>query len=795
MMQMKRVAVLGGGVMGSTIAAHLANAGLEVLMLDIVPQDITEEEKAKGLTLESPAVRNRLAAKGLEKAIKAKPAAFFLQEYASLVEVGNFDDDMGKIRECDWVIEVVVENMEIKKKLFAEKVVPNIAAGAVLSTNTSGLSVNEMAQVLPENVRQNFILTHFFNPPRYMRLVEIAPCRDTSPEMVSHMADFIGKRLGKGIVHAKDTPNFVGNRIGVYAMLNCIKHMLEMELTVEEVDAITGPATARPKTAMFRTADFVGIDTLVHVVNDSYQLLTEDEERDIFKMPEFIAKMMENGLLGDKTGKGFYRKEKSAEGTQIFYYDYRTGEYKPRQKPGFASIQSARQIEEPAERLKAVINGKDKAADFAWKNLRDTFIYTVKRIPEIAGDIVNIDNAMKWGFNWELGIFEMVDALGIQYFIERAEKDGVAVPATLKKAERFYKYEGGRKYFYDLVTGEYREVPFPPDRIKLEILKQSGGVVEENAGCSLVDLGDGVFCCEFHSKMNTIGGDTLSMIIKAIRRAEEEGLGLVLGNQGANFSVGANLMLLAVALAEGAFDDIDMMVRTFQRTSMALKYARVPVVAAPFNLTLGGGCEFALHADAVNAHAETYMGLVEVGVGLLPAGGGTKEMAIRAIGLAEQYGTDASPYIFKFFQNIGLAKVSTSAAELYDMGYMREGDAITMNFDSLLADAKQKALVMARNYRPQKPLENLRAPGRSVAASIKSQIWNLKMGGFATEYDAEIGNIIADVITGGDVPSGTLITEQYLLDLEREGFLRLCGNRKTAERIQHMLKKGKPLRN
>jgi len=795
MIQINRVAVLGGGVMGSTIAAHLANAGLEVLMLDILSQDITEEERAKGLTLESPEVRNALAAKGLKNAIKAKPAAFFLKEYASLVEVGNFDDDMEKIRNCDWVIEVVVENMEIKKKFLAEKVVPNIAEGTVLSTNTSGLSVNEMARVLPESVRKNFILTHFFNPPRYMRLVEIAPCRDTNPDVVSHMADFIGKRLGKGIVYAKDTPNFVGNRIGIYAMLNSIKHMLEMGLTVEEVDTIAGPATARPKTAMFRTGDFVGIDTLVHVVNNSYRLLTEDEDREIFKVPEFIAKMVDKGLLGNKTGKGFYRKEKSAEGTKIFYYDYRTGEYKPLEKAGFVSIQSARQLDDPAKRLKAVITGKDKAAEFAWKNLRDTLIYTVKRIPEISDDIVNVDNAMKWGFNWELGPFEMLDALDVRYFVDRTEKDGVAVPEALKKAERFYKYEGGRKFFYDLGTGGYREVPFRPDRIKLEILRQSGGVVEENAGCSLVDLGDGVFCCEFHSKMNSIGGDILSMTLKAIRRAEKEGVGLVVGNQGGNFSVGANLMLIAVALAEGAFDDIDMMVRTFQRTTMALKYATVPVVAAPFNMTLGGGCEFAMHADAINAYAETYMGLVEVGVGLLPAGGGTKEMAIRAMALADKYGTDVSPYIFKFFKNIGLAKVSTSAAELYDMGYMREGDAITMNSDSLPADAKLKVLTLARNYRPKKPLKNLKAPGRSVGASIKSQIWNLKMGGFATGYDAEIGGIIADVITGGDVPSGTLIHEQYLLDLEREGFLRLCGNKKTAERIRYMLKKGKPLRN
>ncbi len=795
MRQLNRVALLGAGVMGSTIVAHLANSGLEVLLLDMVPQVLTEEEKAKGLTLESPEVRNRFAAKGLENAVKAKPAAFYLKNYAGLVEVGNFDDDIGKIKDCDWVVEVVVENMEIKKKLLSEKVVPNLAEGTILSTNTSGLSVNEMAQVLPRSVRRNFILTHFFNPPRYMRLLEIAPCRDTDPEVVSFMADFISRRLGKGVVYAKDTPNFIGNRIGVYAMFNSIRHMLEMGFTVEEVDAVAGPATARPKSAAFRTADLVGIDTIVHIAHNTYQLLTGDEERDIFKVPDFLAGMVEGGLLGNKAKKGFYRKEKTAEGKNIFFYDYKTGEYKPIAKPKFASIQASKQIDDPTLRLKTVVTGRDKAAEFAWKNLRDTLIYAVKRIPEIADDVVNVDNAMKWGFNWEIGPFEMLDALGVKYFVERAEKDGVAVPEALKRVECFYKVEGDRKYFYDLSTGEYREVSFPPGQIRLEILRQTGGVVEKSAGCSVVDLGEGVFCLEFHSKMNAIGGDILAMTHKAIRRAEQEGVGLVLGNRGANFSVGANLMMLAVAMAEGAFEDIDLMVRAFQKATMGLKYARVPVVAAPFNMTLGGGCEFSLHADAINAHAETYMGLVEMGVGLLPAGGGTKEMAVRAIGMAEKYGTDVSPYIFKFFQNIGMAKVSFSAAELCGLGYMREGDAITMNFDNLLADAKQKVVALARNYRPQKPLENLKAPGRSDAASMKSQLWNLKMGGFATEYEAEIGGIIADVITGGNVPTGTLISERYLLDLEREAFLRLCGNKKTAERIQHMLKKGKPLRN
>lgn len=794
-MQINRVAVLGAGVMGASIAAHLANAGLEVLLLDIVPKDVTEKEKSKGLTIKSPEVRSRFAITGLKNAVKAKPAPFYLKQYAELVETGNFDDDMAKIKNCDWVVEVVVENMEIKKRMFTEKVVPNLAEGAIFSTNTSGLSVNEMAEVLPDSVRKNFLLTHFFNPPRYMRLLEIAPCKFTDPEVFSFMAGFISKRLGKGIVYAKDTPNFIGNRIGVYSILNCIKHMEEMDLTVEEVDTVAGPATARPKSAAFRTADLVGIDTLVNVANNSYRLLVNDEEREIFKVPDLVSKMVKNGLLGSKTEKGFYRKEKAEGGSRIFYYDYKTGEYKPVEKPRFTSIQTAKQIDDPAKRLRSVISGKDKAAEFAWKNLRDMLIYTVKRIPEITDDVMNIDNAMKWGYNWEIGPFEMLDAIGVSYFVNRAEEDGVAVPEILKKVESFYRFEDGRKYYFDILNDEYREAPIRRERINLEIIRHSGGEVEKNANSSIIDIGDGVFCFEFHSKMNSISGDIISMTHKAIRRAENDGVGLVIGNRGGIFSAGANLMMIAVAIAEGAWDDINMTLRSFQRATMAIKYAKVPVVAAPFNMTLGGGCEFSLHSDAINAFAETYMGLVEVGVGLLPGGGGTKEMVLRAVELAEKYGTDVSPFIIKYFQNIGMAKVSTSAAELYDMGYMREGDTITMDYDNLLGDAKQKVISLARNYRPKKPMEELRAPGRSIAASIKSQIWNMKMGGFATEYEAEMGGIIADVITGGDVPAGTLISEQYLLDLEREAFLKLCGNRKTLERIQHMLKKGKPLRN
>ncbi len=795
MRQINRVAVLGAGVMGATIAAHLANAGLEVLLLDIVPREPDAQEKEKGLTLESPLVRNRIARIGLEGLARMKPAPFYLNNYAAQIQVGNFDDDLVKLKECDWIIEVIIELMPIKKGLF-QKIVPNLKPGAILSTNTSGLSVNEMAEVLPVEVRRNFLVTHFFNPPRYMRLMELVACQETDPAVITGMADFISRRLGKGIVYAKDTPNFIGNRIGVYAIYKGIQHMTEMGMTVEEVDSVAGPATARPKSGAFRTADIVGLDTLAHVGTNSYDLLPNDEEREVFKIPGFMAGMIEGGLLGNKTKKGFFKKDKTGGKSEIFYYDWQTCDYKPAAKPKFPSVQAVKQIDDPGLRVKMVVAGNDKGAEFAWKSIRDTLIYAVNRIPEIADDVVNIDNAMKWGFNWEIGPFEMLDAIGVGSFVKRAEKDGVTVPEALKKVESFYRFnEKGGKEYYDLQKGTYSPVPVKEGEIRLEILKRAGKIVEKNANCSVIDLGDGVFGFEFHSKMNAISGDILTMTHKAVKRAEEEGVGLVIGNRGANFSVGANLMMLAVALAEGAYEDIDMVIRSFQKATMAVKYAKVPVVAAPFNMTLGGGCEFCLHADAINASSETYMGLVEIGVGLLPAGGGTKEMCLRAVELAQQYKTDVSPFIFKNFEQIAMAKVSMGAAELPGMGYMRRGDSISMDIDQLIYDAKQKVLGLAVNYRPARPVENIPAPGRSIAASIRSQLWNMKMGNFVTEYEAEMGALIAQVLCGGDVNAGTPISENYLLQLEREAFLKLCGNKKTAERIQHMLKKGKPLRN
>ncbi|UFS70025.1 3-hydroxyacyl-CoA dehydrogenase/enoyl-CoA hydratase family protein [Geomonas sp. RF6] len=795
MQRIEKVAVLGAGVMGAGIAAHLANAGLQVLLLDVLPHEPDALEKKHGLTTHDPAVRNHIAATAVEKLKSAKPAPLFLPAYAKNIEIGNFEDDAGKLGTCDWIIEAVVENMAVKTALFQGKVVPHLKDSAILSSNTSGLSVNDMAAALPEPVRRRFLVTHFFNPPRYMRLLEIVPCRETDPEVVSFMAHFLQKRVGKGVVFAKDTPNFIANRIGTYAGAITMKHMLETGLTVEEVDAITGVPMARPKTATFALWDLVGLDTVLHVTENAFRSLVTDDEREVFRVPEHAAHMVQEGLLGKKVGKGYYCKEEREGKTVRYFYDYRSGSYRESAAPTFPSVQAAKGIDDPAERLRTLISGGDNASLFAWRVLRDTLIYAVKRIPEIADDVVNIDNAMKWGYNWELGPFEILDALGVPAFVKRAEVDGAGVPELLKKVERFYRREGAADSYYSIPDGDFRPVPTTPERVSLTVLKRSGGEIERSSGASIVDLGDGIFCLEFHSKMNTIGPDILSMMHKAVQRAERDGAGLVVGNQGTLFSAGANLMLLATAIAEGDYDEIALTVKSFQKGMMALKYSKIPVVAAPHNLALGGACETCLHADAINAYAETYMGLVEIGVGLLPAGGGTKEMALRAMKLAEENEADVAPFIFKHFQQIGMAKVSTSAAELYGLGYLRHGDTVTMGMDRLIHDAKLKALALAANYRPGAPETDLKAPGRSVAASMKVQLWNLEQGGYISEYDHYLAATIADVITGGDVPGGTRITEEYLLELEREAFLKLCGQKKTLERIQHMLKKGKALRN
>ncbi|BCG47205.1 3-hydroxyacyl-CoA dehydrogenase [Citrifermentans bremense] len=789
MRKIDKAAVLGAGVMGAAIAAHLANAGVEVLLLDLVPQDAPK--KGEGAAGE----RNRIALNALTALATAKPTPLYAPEFARCIQPGNFEDDAQRLKECDWVIEVVLENLEVKRKLFAELVVPNLSPTALLSTNTSGLSVNELAQALPQEVRKRFMVTHFFNPPRYMRLMEMVPCTDTDPEALAAMAQFMRIRLGKGVVYAKDTPNFIANRIGTYAGASAWRHMTALGLSVEEVDAVTGPPLARPKTGTFALWDLVGIDTVVRVLDNSYALLSGDDERELFRVPEEIRRMVAEGLTGKKGKGGFYRRE-TVEGESVkLCYDWRSGGYAPCDRPKFASVSAAKQVDDPGQRVRTLLSGGDRAAEFAWLTLRDTLIYAAKRLSEIADDAVNVDNAMKWGYNWELGPFELLDALGVAEFVSRCERDGVSVPDWLKKVQNFYRVEVGKKYQYLPQKRDFAEIPQPEGSVSLTLLKSSGGEVERNSAASLVDIGDGVFCLEFHSKLNTMGGETLAMIQKGIRRAESDGIGMVIANEGGAFSAGANLMLIAMAIAEGAWDDLALTVKAFQKAMMAIKYSKIPVVAAPHGLAFGGGCETCLHADAINAHAETYMGLVEIGVGLIPAGGGTKEMAIRAVRLAEENGADVSPFLFRNYQNIAMGKVSSSAAELMALGLMRQGDGITLDLERRIHDAKLKVVALAANYRPGRPATGIKAPGRSVASSIKVQLWNLERGGFISSYDSYLASGIADVITGGDVPGGTLITEEYLLELEREMFLKFCGQKKTLERIQHMLKKGRPLRN
>jgi 3-hydroxyacyl-CoA dehydrogenase len=796
MKAIERVAVLGAGVMGSGIAAHLANAGMRVLLLDVVPAEPNDAETKAGLTTADRAVRNRLAAAGVETAKRNR--AFYLPSYASNVEVGNLDDDGPRLRECDWVIEAVVEDLEVKKRLFAEKVAPNLGDGAILSSNTSGLSVEAMAAVLPPAVRPRFLVVHFFNPPRHMRLVEVVACRRTSPAVLEAMTSLLRRRLGKGVVRGKDTPNFVANRIGVYSMCNGFRHMAELGMTVEEVDAVAGPATARPRSALFRLADLVGLDTLFHIAKHTRDLLPKDKDRDEFAVPAAMERMVEKGLKGNKTRQGFYRKEKGANGAErTLVYDLASEQYVEAVSPRASSVDATKGIEAPGERIRAVLAGTDKAAEFAWRNLRDTLVYAFKRIPEIADDVVSVDDAMRWGFSWELGPFEMLDAIGVRAFVERAKLDGVKVPPALAKIDRFYAERGGKRRYRTLgKQGGWRDVPRAPERIDLgEVRKRRGGVVEGTDAASILDLGDGVLCLEFHSKMNAIDAAVLAMVERAVTRAASGAVGLVVANHGKVFSAGANLAWIAGAIRDRRFDDIDALIRGAHRALMGVKCAPVPVVSAPHGVALGGGAEICLHSAGLAPHAELSMGLVEVGVGLLPAGGGTKELALRAIRLAEEYEADVTPFVTRNFRLISMARTSGSAAELREMGMLREGDAVTLDLDALVFNAKQRVLGLAPGFRPVAPAVELKAPGRAVAAALTSSLWNLRMGAFISDYDEKLGRTVAGVITGGDVPAGTPITEAWLMELEREAFLSLCGEPMTLARIEYMLKTGKPLRN
>ncbi len=801
-MNIAEAAVLGAGTMGAAIAAHLANAGIPTLLLDIAPNELTPEEEMKGLTLESPAVRNRVVNSLFEASKKLKPAPFMLADNARLISTGNFSDDIAKLKDCDLIVEAVVENLDIKHKIFAE-VEKYRKPGAVIASNTSGIPIKSIAEPFSDDFKQHFLGIHFFNPPRYMKLVEIIPTEWTKGEISCQVAGFLDRRLGKGVVPAKDRPNFIANRIGTFGMMTAVHEMLAMGFTPTEVDQMTGKAIGHAKSATFRTSDLVGLDVLDHVNKNLYPVVPDDEDREVFKIPEVIEKMLEQKLLGDKTNGGFYKKTKTAEGqTEILELDLKTFEYKPQQKTKFPSLEAAKQIEDIPSRVKKLVWGDDSVAEFLWKTMSRTFRYAANRIPEIADTVVEIDNAIRWGFGWEIGVFEGWDAVGLSESVGRMRKEGQPVPANVEKmlasgAESFYRNEGGSHSFYDFASGEYKPIPERPGVLILKSVKERTGVIKSNPGASLMDLGDGVACLEFHSKMNSIGADTVSMMNFAIDEVERNFKGLVIGNQGGNFSAGANIMMLLLAAQEEEWDDINMVVAALQKAIMRLRYSAKPVVTAPYGLTLGGGCEISMHGDRICAAAETYMGQVEVGVGLIPAGGGTKEMTMRAMDLAKAT-PDADPLAFlkKTFELLGMGKVATSAQEARDWGFLRDSDSISMNGDRLIADAKQEVLNLdASGYVQPVPRTDVLVLGESAQAAMKLALHMMKRGGYISDHDEVIGKKLANVMSGGSLNHQTYVSEQHLLDLEREAFVSLCGERKTQERIAAMLKTGKPLRN
>jgi 3-hydroxyacyl-CoA dehydrogenase len=792
--------------MGARIAAHLANAGIPCYLLDIVPSSLTPVEQSKGLTLESPAVRNRIVLAGFEAAKKSRPAAFFTPDNARLVTPGNLEDNIAWCGQVDWIIEAVAENLEIKRSLFT-RVEAVRKPGTIVTSNTSGLPIQLIAEGRSEDFQQHWAGTHFFNPPRYMKLVELIAGPKTLPEVLQSLEEICDLRLGKGVVAAKDTPNFIANRIGTFSMLNAVRQMPALEMTIEEVDACTGPAIGQPKSATFRTADLVGLDILVHVVRNIYDNATSDASRDIYKVPPFMEEMLKRGWLGDKTGGGFYKKVKKGGDSEILTLDWQKMEYRTRLKAKFPSIEAGKAIEDTRERLRALLapaldgKGGDKANRLLWSSLSQTCLYAARLMPEIAYSVVDLDRAARWGFAWELGPFEVWDAIGVERMAKALERDGQELPPLVRKVldspkKSFYESEKGTTRYFDLPSQSLQPVPEPPGIIILKSLKERSSVVQKNAGASLMDLGDGVLCCEFHSKMNSIGGDLVAMIHAGIARLSSDFDAMVIGNQATNFSVGANLMLVLISAQEGEWDDIHMAVRQFQRVNMAIKYAPRPIVAAPQGMALGGGCEVSLHAARIHAAAEAYLGLVETGVGLIPGGGGTKEMLIRA-NEHSAGGEDLDLFhaLKPVFENIAMARVSSSGEEARSLGYLRPSDLIAMNRDRQIADAKQSALALLRaGYHPPAPAQ-IRVPGEEFLTGAKLAIHMMIRGGYASEYDGVVGRKLGSILAGGAVTAPQLVPEQYVLDLEREAFVSLCGERKTQERIAHTLKTGKPLRN
>lgn len=804
-LKIKKAAVLGAGVMGATIAAHLTNAGIECYLLDIIPFELTDADKKKGLTEKSPAWRNRFAANGLAGVTKSKPASFFTKKNASMIKIGNFEDNLKWLAEADWIIEVVVENLKIKQELFA-KVEKVIKPTCIVTTNTSGIPIKDISAKFSANLKKHFLGTHFFNPPRYMKLMEIIPGADTDKAIVDFMVKFSEETLGKGVVICKDSPNFVGNRIGVFDLSDVIKLMLEKKLKIDEVDAIVGKALGHPGTAVFGTMDLVGLDTGYHVGKNLYDAVPDDEARDTFKAEPFLEKMIANKWLGNKTKQGYYKKTKDAKGKTVkLMLNIDTMEYVPAGKPKFDSITAAKKKENVADSIKTVFFADDKAGDFARSYLCKTFIYSANRVGEICDNIMAIDNAMKWGYNNKLGPFESWDAVGVKEAIDVMKKLKLKVPKKIdemlkKGCETFYTTKADGKYYYDFEKKGYVKIDENSHIILLPDLKGRKKIVKENASASLIDIGDGVACLEFHTKMNSIDEALTVMLADACDIVEKDFVGMVVANHDERaFSAGANVFAVLTAAQLGQWDLLEKSIESLQNGNMRMKYLSKPVVTAPAGLALGGGCEMAMHGARCLPNGETYMGLVEVGVGVIPAGGGCKEILVRLTeGIPDgcvEAGLNLQYHLGKAFENIAMAKVATSAAEAMDLGYIRKTETINMSRDQQIYEAKQivLSLVMA-NYKPPKPAL-IPVMGENFRGLVEAIIMNMRYGNFISDYDLFVSRKVAFVLSGGDCAEGTFVSEQEILDLEKEAFLSLMGEKKTHERIMHILTTGKPLRN
>jgi 3-hydroxyacyl-CoA dehydrogenase len=798
--RIKKIAIIGSGIMGSGIACHFANIGVDVLLLDIIPRELNTKEKAKSLTLDDTVVRNRLVNDALTASIKSKPAPLYHHSFANRITTGNLEDDIAKVKDVDWIMEVVVERLDIKQQVF-EKLEKHRTPGTLITSNTSGIPIKFMSEGRSEDFQKNFCGTHFFNPARYLKLFEIIPGPKTDASVLEFLNVYGEQFLGKTSVVAKDTPAFIGNRIGIFSIMSLFHAVKDLDLTVEEVDKLSGPVIGRPKSATFRTVDVVGLDTLVHVANGIADNCKDDERLELFKLPDFINTMMENKWLGSKTGQGFYKLERKADGSKdILTLDLNTLEYRANKRAKFATLELTKTVDKVVDRFKILVKGKDKAGEFYRKSFAALFAYVSNRIPEITDDLFKIDDAMKAGFGWEHGPFQIWDAIGVEKGIEIMKAEGLEPNAWVNEmlssgSSSFYSLKEGATYAYDIPKKSQEKIPGQDSFIILDNIRKTSEVFK-NSGVVVEDLGDGILNVEFQSKMNTIGGDVLEGLNKAIDIAEKDFAGLVVGNQAANFSVGANIGMIFMMAAEQEYDELNMAIKYFQDSMMRMRYSSIPTVAAPHGMALGGGCELSMHADKVVAAAETYIGLVEFGVGVIPGGGGSKEMALRASDTFKTGDVQLNT-LQDYFLTIGMAKVATSAYEAFDLGILQKGkDVVVVNKDRQIAVAKQHAKLMAdMGYTQPVKRTDVKVLGKQALGMFLVGTDSMKDSKYISEHDMKIANKLAYVMAGGDLSEPTLVSEQYLLDLEREAFLSLCTERKTLERIQHMLTKGKPLRN